>query len=336
MSAIADKANSESDALMMKLVAANKHASVFTCLLAVLALPACKKSEPTGSGDPAAAAAPTPPNPAAESPADQAEGAKLSAAIECLNRHSGNIFEVRDAYLASVDPATGSSRGKKPTLPGLYGTEPCQRGVKEAAAVTPAIPALDSASATYVAALDTVVKAYEELTGYYQKGDYLDDKGKKAETLHPKVVEAFKGFAAANKELSSQVRMMNRKRTEAKLAAREKAEGRNLEVIIDSMMLEAETLVAMASKPDADLAALDAQIAAYGKSVDEVDTYASAHPDEASKRGSMANLRNYDKTFLAASKVVSRKLRDKKTPTADELEDVTKQYNSLVDNYNNH
>jgi hypothetical protein len=311
-----------------------KFVSHFTCAAVLLALPACKKAQPTSSGD-AGPAAPTP-GAAVEAPADQAEGAKLSAAIECLNRHSGRVFEVRDGYMNSVNPATGSSGGKKPTLLGLYGTDACKAGVKQAGTVKPAIPALDSASASYVTALDALVRAYEELSGYYEKGDYLDDKGKKAAALHPKVVDAFKGFAAAHKELSTQVRAMNRKRSEAQLAAREKAEGRNMEVIIDSMMLEAETLVAIASASDADLASLDQQIAAYSKAADEVDAYATAHPEEASKRGSMANLRNYDKTFLAASKVVGRKLRDKQQPTDSEREDVAKQYNSLVDNYNNH
>jgi hypothetical protein len=320
---------------MMKLTLGTKHASLFTVVLGLLAFPACKKTETTGSGEAATTTAPTPAA-AAESPADRAEGAKLSAAIECLNRHSGRVFEVRDDYLSSVDPETGASPGKKPTLLGLYGTEACVSGIKRAGALTPAVPALDSAAATYAAALDGLVKVYEELNGYYQKGDYLDDKGKKAATLHPKVVEAFKSFASAHKSLSSQVRTLSRKRREAELAAREKAEGRNLEVIIDSMMLEAETLVAMASTPDADSASLDAQIATYGKAVDEVDSYATAHPDEASKRGSIANLRNYDKTFLAASKVVGRKLRDQQKPEAGELQDVTQQYNSLVDNYNNH
>jgi hypothetical protein len=245
------------------------------------------------------------------------------------------VIEVRDHYVNSVDPVTGSSRGKKPVLPALYGVDACERGVKEAGALTPALPALDRASAAYTSALAGLVKTYEELTGYYGKGDYLDDKGKKAALLHPKVVDAFKTFGGAHRELSLQVGALNRKRRQTKLAEREKAEGRNLEVIVDSMMLEAESLVAMASASGPDQAALDAQIAAYGKVVDEVDAYAT-HPDEAKKRGSIANLRNYNKTFLAASKAVGRKLHAKQQPADDELDNVGRQYNALVDNYNNH
>ena len=302
--------------------------------IAVLALPACKKNAESGA---AAAAAPgaAPGGPAADS-ADEAEGAKLHAAIECLNRHSGRVFEVRDRYLQDVDPKTGNSRGKKPVMPALYGTDGCVRDVKQAGAIKPAVPALDTASAGYATALEGLEKAFEALQGYYQKDEHLDDKGKKAAELHPKLMDAFKTFATANKQLSNTVQSMNRKRRETKLAAREKEEGRKLAVIMDSMMLEAETLVAMATAEEADVAALDKQIGATGKLIDEVDTYAGAHKEEAGQFGSMANIKNYDKAFLAASKTVARKLRDKGKPTDDEFENVSRQYNSLVTNYNNH
>jgi hypothetical protein len=298
------------------------------------ALPACKKSGAPGAGSAAPSGA-TPSGPTAEGSADEVEGEKLSAAIECLNRHSGRVFEARDTYLEGVDAATGSSHGKKAVMIGLYGSGPCVSEVKKAGALKPAVPALDTASAAYASALEGLVKVYEELSGYYQKGEHIDDGGKKAAALHPKVMDAFKTFGAAHKQLSTTVKALNRKRREAKLAAREKAEGRNLGVIMDAMMLEAEMLVSMPS-PDVAPAALEAQIAAYGKLVDEVDAYAGAHKDEASKWGSIDNIKNYDKTFLAATKVVARKRRDSAAPSDSELEAVPQQYNSLVDNYNRH
>jgi hypothetical protein len=270
--------------------------------------------------------------------ADAAEQTKLAAAIECLNRHSNRVFEVRDAYLASVDPKTGAAaKGAKPSLMGLYGVDPCARMVKDAGAVTPAVEALDKASAGYVAALEALIAAYAALTGYYEKGEHLDDAGKKAETLHPPAMAAFDAFGVAHRALDAQVGELNRRRRVADLAAREKAEGRKLEVIIDTMMLEAETLVAMATAtPPADPAALDGLIKAYGALVDEVDAYAAAHADEAKGRGSMTNLQNYAKTFLAAAKVVGRKRAEGAEPTEAERGAVIEQYNSLVTNYNNH
>jgi hypothetical protein len=312
--------------------------TLLATVLAVSTLPACKRvarlaarsatSEPSEEG--AGPAAP------AADPADQAEGAKLHAAIECLNRHSGHVFEVRSKYLQDVDPKTGAARGRKPVMMGMYGIDGCVRDIKQAGAVKPPVPALDTASAAYASGLAGLETAYEALSGYYQKDEQLDDKGKKALELHPKLMDAFKTFGAAHKQLSSTVQSLNRKRREAKLAAREKSEGRKLAVIMDSMMLESETLVAMATADEIDVPALDAQIAATGKLIDEVDAYAGAHKDEVSQFGSMANIKNYDKAFLAASKTVARKLRDKGKPTDDEYENVSRQYNSLVTNYNNH
>jgi hypothetical protein len=315
---------------------ANVACALAACLLTVAA---CKTSAPPEAPTAAPAAAPSAAAPSAAAEgrsADQAEGAKLSAAIECLNRHSRTVFEARDSYLKSVD-ATGKSREKKPVLLQLYGIDQCVREVKEAGALTPAVPALDAAAAAYTAALTDVAKIYEgDLIGYYKKGDDVDDGGKKAIALYPKVVDAFKSFATAHKELSTTVKTLNRQRREAKLAAREKAQGRTLAVLIDSMMLEGETLVQMTSSPDVAQAALDAQIAVYAKLVDEVDARADAHKDETSQFGSLANIKNYDKTFLASAKVVARTLRDKGKPSGSQREEVSRQYNSLVDNYNNH
>ena len=66
--------------------------------LAALALPACKKDVAHGASAAAPASEGRAAPPAADS-AQQAEGEKLHAAIECLNWLSANIFEIRDKYL---------------------------------------------------------------------------------------------------------------------------------------------------------------------------------------------------------------------------------------------
>jgi len=315
--------------------------TISLCVLTLLAAPGCKP-ETSGAETAAATGAPSgsptpkpnqPPAKAATS-ADQAEGAKLHAAIECINGLSNRVAEARREYLKDVDPATGNSKGKQVHLLGLTSILPCARGVKEAGEIKPAIPALDTASAKFVTTIEALEKGWQDLGGYYQKGDYLDDKGKKAAELHPKVMDALKAFGAANEELATTVRTMNRARRVAKLAAREKAEGRKLAVIMDAMMLEAETLIDQAMAKETTAEILDPQIAIVSKLIDELDTYADTHKDEASKFGSLGNIKNYEKTFLAATKVVARKLRAKGTPTGSEFNEITDQYNYLVQNYN--
>lgn len=303
----------------------------------VLAIAGCGKSTSSPPAQGSAAAGSAAAIGATTAGASAASAAKLEAAIECLNRHTNRVFEAHDGYLGSVDPATGAApAGRKPTLVGLYGPDPCERLVKAAGGLTPAVPALDQASAGYVAALAGLRAAWDELGGYYAKGEHLDDQGKRLATLHPKVMGAFDAFGAADRALGAVVRAINRKRHEDDLKAREQAEGRTLEVIIGWMMLEGQSLVETMSTPGADGKALEALAAAYGTLVDEVGAYAGAHPDEAGQRGSLANLRNYSQGFLGAAKVVVRKRLDSAEPTEAERAAALDQYNSLVKNFNNH
>jgi hypothetical protein len=270
---------------------------------------------------------------------DEILGEKLNASIECLNRHSGRIFEARDFYLQRVDKDKGPEAGKEVSLLGLYSLDPCAANVKKAAALTPAVPELDKAALAYIAALETLLTTYEDFEGYFKKGEFRTDGGKKGTETHTKLMAAFTAFADANTVLDAIVGTENRKQRLADLARREKAEGRKLGVVLDSMMLDAETVVdALSVGPDqlvaGDPAALDATIATYAKGVDEFEAYLKAHADEAQKVGSRDNLVNYSQSFLGQARAIAEKVKAKKPPTADELEKATDQYNSLVDNYN--
>lgn len=314
------------------------HALRLAVLVAAVAIPttACKggaahkdQGHASGSAGSVGSASGAPAQ-AAPDP-ERAENAKLEAAIECLNSNSERVFEVRDGYLADVDPATGVPLRAGPmNLMGLGSAEPCERKVKAAAALTPAIPELDKASADYVAALAGFRAVWDQLDAYYKKGEHLDDKAARARELHPKVMAAVDGFAAANAALHRAVEDRNRRRHQAALAALEQREGRNLEVIIGTLMLEAQTLLGLTEAPAIDAAALAAQLTTYGALVDEVDAYAGAHADEAARWGSLTNVRNYSKAFLAASKAVGR------DGTPASRDEAMRQYNFLVDNFNNH
>lgn len=309
-----------------------------TIALVLLTAAGCGKSSPSGAGKQAGTGtgAPAKATPPAADPA-RAESDKLEAAIECLNNNSGRVFEVRDGYLGDVDPATGVPLPNRPmNLMGLGTSEPCERKVKAAAALTPAVPDLDKASADYVAALIAFRAAWDELDAYYKKGEHKDDQGAKAKLLHPKVMAAVDAFAGAHQTLQAVVKQRNRMRHQAALAQTEKRDGRTLDVILGTLMLEASALLDLVDVRQPDAQQVAAQLATYGKLVDEADAYAAAHPDEAAKWGSLTNVRNYSKGFLAASKVIDRKLGEPTTATASEHDDAVNQYNYLVDNYNHH
>jgi hypothetical protein len=299
---------------------------------AVVGLLACKKSAPPadrGAGSAAGSAAGAAPDRAAAPDPAQIEGQKLEAAITCLNSHTERVFEVRAGYLSDVDPATGMPvRNTTINLMGLGSSEACERGIKAAAALTPAAPDLDRASAGYVAALAAFRAEWEALDAYYKKGGFTDDQGAGARALHPKVMAALDRFAAANRALHGAVGERNRQRHLAELKVREQRDGRNLEVIIGTLMLEAQTLLSHTDGPTPDATALAAQLTTYGALVDELDAYVSGHADEAARWGSLANIRNYSKAVLAAAKTVAR--------DGSGRDEVVRQYNFLVDNVNRH
>lgn len=297
-------------------------------LAALFSLAACSKAPP---GE--AAAKDSPP------PADRVLQQKLHASIECLNKNSSQLLEARAAYLKEVDPGTGPAPGKELAMLGV--SDGCRAQLAAAAALTPAAPELDQAATAYGAALAAAKIAWDKQDGYFKSGEFRTDGGKKGSAQHAELMSALTAFVAAHRQLDDRVRTENRRVREADLARREKAGGRTLLVILDTLMLEAETVIqGLPGSPEAalqlDVAALDAGVTRYAKLVDELDAYAGAHPEEAKKIGSADNIRNYAKTYLGAMRAVIAKLRDKAAPSAEEMQRVDSQYNRLVDNYNHH
>lgn len=293
----------------------------------LLSLVACHKEAPTD-----AVPAPTPAT-------DQVLQKKLNASIECLNKNSSQLFEARAAYLKEVDPAAGPTPGKQVAMLGV--SDGCRERLAAAAALAPAAAELDQAATAYVAALAAAKIAWDKQDGYFKSGEFKADGGKKGGEQHAQLMAALGAFATAHRALDERVRIENRRVREADLAAREKSGGRTIRIVLDSLMLEAETVIeALPAKPDLalqlDVAAYEAKMARYAKLVDELDAHAAAHPDQAKTIGSLDNIRNYAKTYLGALRTVVAKLRDKAAPTADEMTGVDRQYNSLVDNYNHH
>lgn len=301
-------------------------------LVAALALAVgCGKKEPAGGGGASGSGGAS-----GKAPAVDAVAEKLHAGIECLNRHSGRVFEARDTYYQRVAPDQQPKPGEQYSLIGLYPIDQCVTKLKAASALTPAAPELDPAALAYLAALEALVPIYQAHAAYYTKGDFRTDEGKGGIEGHAKLVEAFKAFATANRTYSDLVGAENRRRRVAALAEREKKDGRKLPVILDSLMLEAETVIeSLSGDPAAfDLAALDSKVASYAKLVDEFAAYIGAHADEAQAYGSRQNLINYSQSFLGKVRAILASLRDKKPVENQEFERASDDYNALVDNYN--
>lgn len=315
------------------------------CVIAV-ALVACKgggKGKPgeTGGGGGAAS---------------EARGVqeKLAGYIECLNRHGGRILQIEGIYLDSVEGKAPTEKSNPNVITG-YEIDDCVAALAKAKTQKPAMPDIEAAGDAFGKALQEVAPKLKEANEYYSQGNFKDDKMAKGIAMHEPLVAALEAFRAANGKLSDLVHIANRKAREEELAAREKAEGRNLGVVQDAMMMKAEELVRFADTPvtaldKLDLAAMTTDVTAFEAAVTELDKYVEAHADEAKQVSITYSMfvRNV-KAYLKAAKDLMRRVRDK-TPFSDGEKmtinanneasvdgtpgQLMDRYNDLVDDYN--
>jgi len=290
--------------------------SLVVLALVVVAPFACNKKEAgekPGTGEQATEATP-------EASTQQ----KLQPYIECLNRHSRRIGDIRDRYLEGVDPERGPSPDKGAVMSEMNEIDDCVAAMQKAKTMAPPIPELEKAGDDYAAALTQLAPVVKQAYDYYQPGNWKDDKAAKGIELHPKLMAAFQAFATADKALSDQVKTLNRKAREDDLARREKAGGVDLMTVTDRLTLEAETLVQLcevdATKLETiDVAALTAQIEKVEKQLADVENFAAAHKDQVNQHTGFTSVPGGARQFLKASKELMRRARDKQPFTGSDL-----------------
>ena len=100
--------------------------------------------------------------------------------------------------------------GEERTVYGIYGISEsnlaeCEKGVKSAVALTPALQPIDGVAVSYIDAAVALGNTINEMDKYYTQENYKDDAFAKGKTLHQtflKNLEAFlKGFAVKGKFL---------------------------------------------------------------------------------------------------------------------------------------
>jgi hypothetical protein len=279
--------------------------------------------------------------------------AKLAGYIECLNRHGSRIDQLAGIYFNSFEGDVPTEKSK-PDVSEAFEIGDCIKSIAAAKAHEPSVPALDAAGEAFSKALSDVAPLLKEAHDYYERGNNKDDKGAKGIALHPKLVAAFDAFDKANSALSEQVNVLNRKARAEDLAAREKVNGRKLDVVQDSMMAKAEEAVSFAHASaqhldKIDLPALTAAVDALEKSIDELDKYSTSHAEETAKVSNVYSMFvNEAQAYLTSAKELMRRVRDKTPFSSGEkmtMESNEKSvngtpgnmldlYNRLVDSYN--
>lgn len=289
-------------------------------LVSAVALAGCKKSPPA-PGSATVEAAP-PPAPAVDAAA-QARDQKLRAAIACINGLSANVDRAREGYARTVPAATGPTAAMTVYV-GRVAFEDCPPALEAAAALTPADPDLDAAASAYVAAVTSLVPIVNDASDYYAEKRNHDDGAAKGKELHPRLIDGFARFAAADEALRKVVAARNRARKEAHLAELAKDPRDRGEYLVARLMLVAEDVVTLADAPlDAlDLAALSARVDELGTALHELDARIAdtAQP----KIPGVVQLQSAARYYLTAALDLVRRKREGTGYTASEREDLAR------------
>jgi hypothetical protein len=232
--------------------------------------------------------------------------AKLNAYVGCINRLSERSFSSRARYFSWVKGKNGPT-GKERIIYGtytIYDTSGCRKDVEKANTLEPRDAALEAAASAYADAVGKLEPLLKEADDYYQAEDYKDDKMAKGKALHPRLVAAWDAFAAADKDLRTNVEAINDRRALEKLAAVEQSEGKKARYHVEALMIQAKRVLRAQDTANPDIAAITAAIAEY-----EATLKSAEGLTEGPKIGSMYI--SNAKSFLVTAKQLMRRIRDK-------------------------
>ncbi|MGU3496537.1 YiiG family protein [Xanthobacteraceae bacterium A53D] len=264
---------------------------------------------------------------------------KMNAYIGCINRLSQRSYDSRDRYFSWA--AKSGPTGKERIIYGtytIYDTSDCAKKVEAANALEPHEEKLEAAASAYVKAVTALEPLLKETDDYYDQEDYKDDKMAKGKALHPRLVAAWDGFAAADKELRAQVEEIQDRRAAENLAEIEKTEGRKERYHVEALMIAAKRVIRTETASPPDVAQITAAVADYEAAVKEVEAFAGSSFTRSAK------------SFLVTSKQLMRRIRDKVPYSSGEKMHLssqgagwmvegspprlTKDYNDLISSYN--
>jgi len=271
-----------------------------------------------------------PPDP--EQLASQAVIRKLNAYVGLLNR-TLRASESLSRYASWVNPKTGPT-GRERIIYGLYSLYDVRGEIEKATAAMdaePAMPDLDAAMKTYIAAYTVLAPTINEADGYYERQDYKVDKMAEGKALHAKLASAGPAFLAERAKVDALFAEEKAKSDVTELAMIEKREGRKARWHVSNVMIQARKIVDRlpdGDKPVVDMAAFDAALTAYGAAVKDMDGYGAANPGsffvfESQPRSLLGKLREF-RDKLARAK------GDARRAGASDLTWIVNDYNMMV------
>ena len=233
--------------------------------------------------------------------------AKMNAYIGCINRLSERAYASRKRYFSWAAP--GGPTGRERIIYGtytIYDTSPCRNGVEKANAIEPHDAALEAAATAYVAAVSKLEPLLKEADDYYTAENYKDDKMAKGQSMHPRLVAAWDGFAGADQKLRDAVEVINDRSALEKLAAIEQSEGRKAHYYVEALMIRAKRVLRAEEATAPDPATITQALDDYEAAIKGAEQASAAGGD--AKIGSF--FISNAKSYLVTGKQLMRRIRD--------------------------
>jgi hypothetical protein len=246
----------------------------------------------------------TPRPPRVDDPENQRVLAKLQPYINCLGDHSPRVFEAADLYRERLTDEQGLGDDVSPVVRASLDPVSCIEVMAASREREPALPDLDTAGKSFADALQTVHAVTSEAESYFDRKSTKFDRAKGV-AMHPKIVAAFADFERAQGVLFDLVQQRNRQIYQDQLARREQKEGRTLVVRGGTLVLQAETVVALAATSwdridTIDLDALGKHLAELEELAHEMSVHAVATPKEMSAFDGYHGFEDRVRLFLVA------------------------------------
>jgi Protein of unknown function (DUF3829) len=249
-----------------------------------------------------------------EAQADRELGQKLTAYVELGNRFFDRVYSSRRRYLSWVkDPQAGPTC-KERHLYGLYTikkTGKAAEKLQKANEMKPSLKKLEGAATKVLVALDKLDPMLQTAKRYYSQKDYKDDKCKKAQQMHPKLMGLFKEFEANEKIFSAIVSKTSQDLHQRLLGRIEKKHGKDHQRYYHKKVaLDARSLLKFLTegKSKEEAPAATKAIASFDKFVQEMDTNAK----KGKEPSGYSSFRKSANSFVKACKERGRRIKSGK------------------------
>ncbi len=166
--------------------------------------------------------------------------------IKCYNKLQIPVQSSLARYADWLKDFKQGPTGEERTVYGIYGISEsnlaeCEKGVKSAVALTPALQPIDGVAVSYIDAAVALGNTINEMDKYYTQENYKDDAFAKGKTLHQTFLKNLEAFEAVAESYHAAIQEINDKRQLAELKNIEEREGKTFHYYSLAVMIFSET-----------------------------------------------------------------------------------------------